>query len=111
MSSLPQDGNTNFSAIFYHDLAPLLQQLPEKMKSMGGSMSEQDRQKFGSIDVNAPPTLAYAYSQGNRIVIGADTEGGAFGLSPASLLGMPHSFQMQEILMNAMGDKDVQKKE
>ena len=25
MSSLPQDGNTNFSAIFYHDLAPLIQ--------------------------------------------------------------------------------------
>jgi hypothetical protein len=78
---------------------------------MGGSMTEEDRQKFGSIDVNAPPTLAYAYSQGDRITIGADTEGGAFGLSPASLIGMPHSFQMQDILMNAMREKGVSKKE
>jgi hypothetical protein len=111
MSSLPQDGNTNFSAILYHDLAPLLQQLPERVKNAGGAMSEQDRQKLGSLDANAPPTLVYAYSLGNRIVIGADTEGGAFGLSPASLLGMPDSFKMQRILMNATGNKDVQKKE
>jgi hypothetical protein len=106
MSSLPQDGNTNFSAIFYHDLAGLMGPLAEKMKSM----SEQDREKFGSIDANAPPTLAYAYAQGDRITLAANTEGGPFGLSPASLIGMPHSFQMQHILMNAMGDKDVQKK-
>jgi hypothetical protein len=110
MSSLPQDGNTNFSAIFYHDLAPLMGPLAERMKSAGGSLSEQDRQKLGSIDVNAPPTLAYAYAQGNRITLAANTEGGAFGLSPASLIGLPHSFEMQHILMNALGDKDVQKK-
>ena len=107
MSSLPQDGNTNFSAIFYHDLAGLMGPLAERMKNM----SEQDLQKIGSIDVNAPPTLAYAYAQGDRITLAANTEGGPFGLSPASLIGMPNSFQMQHILMNAMGDKDVQKKE
>lgn len=39
-----------------------------------------------------------------------DAEGGAFGLSPASLVGLPNSFEMQHILMNALGDKDVQKK-
>jgi ferric-dicitrate binding protein FerR (iron transport regulator) len=106
-SALPQDGNANFSAIFYHDLAPLMGPIAERMKNM----SEQDRQKIDSIDVNAPPTLAYAYAQGDRITIAANTEGGAFGLSPASLIGLPNSFQMQHILMNALGDKDVQKKE
>ncbi|HEX6127310.1 MAG TPA: FecR domain-containing protein [Pyrinomonadaceae bacterium] len=111
MSSLPQDGNTNFSAIFYHDLAPLMGPLAERMKNAAGSMSDQDRQKLGSIDANAPPTLAYAYSHGDRITIAANTEGGAFGLSPASLIGLPNSFQMQHILMNALGDKDVHKKE
>jgi hypothetical protein len=68
-------------------------------------------QKLGAIDVNAPPTLAYAYAYGDRITLAANTEGGAFGLSPASLIGLPNSFQMQHILMNAMGDKDVQKKD
>lgn len=109
MSSLPQDGNTNFSAIFYHDLAPLIGPLAEKMKSAGG-MSEQARQQLSSIDANAPPTLVYAYADGSRITLSANTEGGAFGLSPASLIGIPNSFQMQHVLMNAMGDKD-QKKE
>jgi hypothetical protein len=110
MSALPQDGNTNFSAVLYHDLAPLMKPLAERVKNMGGELTEQQRQALGSIDANAPPTLAYAYAQGDRITLAANTEGGAFGLSPASLIGLPHSFEMQHILMNAMGDKNVQKK-
>lgn len=111
MSALPQDGNANFSAIFYHDLAPLLQPLAERMKNAGGAeLTEEQRKTLGSIDANAPPTLAYAYAQGDRITLAANTEGGAFGLSPASLIGLPNSFEMQHILMNAMGDKNVGKK-
>jgi hypothetical protein len=110
ISALPQDGNTNFSVILYHDLAPLMKPLAEKMKNAGGQLTEEQRQKLGSIDVNAPPTLAYAYAQGDRITLAANTEGGAFGLSPASLIGLPNSFEMQHILMNAMGDKNVNKK-
>jgi len=111
MSALPHDGNTNFSAIFYHDLAPLIQPLAERIKNAGGAeLTEEQRQTLGSIDANAPPTLAYAYAQGDRITLAANTEGGAFGLSPASLVGLPHSFEMQHILMNAMGDKNVEKK-
>jgi len=111
LSSLPEDGRTNFSAILYHDLAPLMAPLAEKMKNAGGSISEQELQKFGSLDANAPPTLAYAYAEGDRITVAANTEGGPFGLSPASLIGMPNSFEMQHILTNAMGDKGVDKKE
>ncbi len=110
MSALPQDGNTNFSALLYHDLAPLIQPLAERMKNAGGELAEEKRQALGSIDANAPPTLAYAYAQGDRITLAANTEGGAFGLSPASLIGLPHQFEMQHILMNAMGDKNVEKK-
>ncbi len=111
MSALPQDGNTNFSAVLYHDLAPLIKPLAERMKNAGGAeLTEEQRQQLGSIDANAPPTLAYAYAQGDRITLAANTEGGAFGLSPASLIGLPHSFEMQHILMNAMGDKNVEKK-
>ena len=109
MSSLPQDGNTNFSAIFYHDLASLVGPLAQKMKSVGGSEAAKDL-PLSSIDANAPPTLAYAYAQGNRITIAANTEGGPFGLSPANLIGVPNSFEMQNILMNAMEEKDVQPK-
>ena len=111
LAVLPEDGNTNFSAIFYHDLAPLMGPLAERMKNAGEQLAQQDSQKLAAIDMNAPPTLAYAYAQGDRITLAANTEGGAFGLSPASLIGLPHSFEMQHILMNALGDKSVQKKE
>ncbi len=109
-SSMPQDGNPNFSAIFYHDLAPLIGGLSERMKNIGGESAGKERQMLSSIDPNAPPTLVYAYAQSDRITIAANTEGGAFGLSPVSLIGLPNSFEMQHILMNAMGDKHVQKK-
>ena len=108
MSALPQDGNTNFSAVLYHDLAPLVKPIADKMKT--AELTEEQRQALGSIDANAPPTLVYAYAQGDRITLAANTEGGAFGLSPASLIGLPNSFEMQHILMNAMGDKNVEKK-
>lgn len=109
-SALPQDGNTNFSAIFYHDLAPLIGPLAQKLKTVGGNDAVKDS-PLSAIDANAPPTLAYAYANGDRITIAANTEGGPFGLSPANLIGIPNSFEMQHILMNAMEQKDVKQKE
>ena len=44
-------------------------------------------------------------AQGDRITLAANTEGGPFGLSPDSLLGLPNSFAIQNILMSAMGEK------
>lgn len=110
MSSLPQDGNTNFSAIFYHDLAPIVSSLAAKMKNVGGEAANEKIKAIGAFDVNVAPTLAYVYAQGDRITLSANTEGGAFGLNPASLIGLPNSFEMQNILMNAMGEKDVKTK-
>jgi hypothetical protein len=76
MSALPQDGNTNFSAVLYHDLAPLMKPLAERMKNGAArQLTEEQRQMLGSIDANAPPTLAYAYAQGDRITLAANTEG------------------------------------
>jgi hypothetical protein len=50
-----------------------------------------------------PPTLAYAYAQGDSITFAANTEGGPFGLSAASLLGMPNALEIQHILSKGMG--------
>ncbi len=50
-----------------------------------------------------PPTLAYAYAQGDSITFAANTEGGPFGLSPATLLGMPNALEMQHIIQRGMG--------
>ena len=51
------------------------------------------------------PTLAYAYAQGDTITFAANTEGGPFGLSPASLLGMPNALEMQNIIEHGMKNK------
>jgi hypothetical protein len=100
--TLPEDGSVNFSAILYHDLAPVLRPLAERApKSQRGALAAA---------AAMPPTLAYAYAQGDRITLAANTEGGPFGLSPDSLLGLPNSLSMQNILMNAMGEKDEGKR-
>jgi hypothetical protein len=95
--TMPEDGNANFSAILYHDLAPALRPLAERAP-------ESQRKALAVAEM--PPTLAYAYAQGDRITLAANTEGGPFGLSPDSLLGLPNSFAMQNILMSALSEKD-----
>jgi hypothetical protein len=106
-SAMPSDGNTNFSAIFYHNLAPLVQPIAERMQGTAKNLPQEQQQALTSLAETAP-TLAYAYAQNDRIIFAADTEGGPFGLSPASLLGMPTSFGLQHILMQGLGDKPSQ---
>lgn len=100
-SALPQDGNANFSAIFYHDLAPLLEPLAERA-AKSKNLSEEQQAALRQLGADQPPTLAYAYAQGDRIVLAANTEGGPFGISPASLLGMPNAFELQHIIGDSM---------
>ncbi|HEY1402907.1 MAG TPA: FecR domain-containing protein [Pyrinomonadaceae bacterium] len=104
-AALPEDGNTNFSAVFYHNLAPLLQPLAGAIGDRAGSLNEDQQKAIAAFAANSQPTLAYAYAQGDRITLAANTEGGPFGLSPGSLLGLPNSFAMQHIMMEAMEGK------
>jgi hypothetical protein len=102
-SGLPADGNTNFSALVYHNLAPLVQpfanRIPDSVKS------DEQRKAIATMAANMQPTLAYAYAFGDRIEFASNTDGGAFGLSPATLLGMPNAFELQHILDMGMRKK------
>jgi hypothetical protein len=102
--TLPADGNANFSAIFYQDLAPLLAPVAGQMQKAAKDMPEEQQRALKSA-ADAPPTLAYAYAQGDRIIFAADSEGGPFGLSTATFFGLPSSFEMQHVLFNAMHEK------
>lgn len=104
-STLPADGNVNFSAIFYHDLAPLLEPIAGQMEKAAKDLPEE-QQRAIKATAEAPPTLAYAYAQGDAIVFAADSEGGPFGLTPATLMGLPSSFEMQHVLHQAMRGKE-----
>jgi hypothetical protein len=102
-AGLPADGNTNFSALIYHNLAPLVQ--PFANRIAGNAKSDEQRKAITDMASSMQPTLAYAYAFGDRIEFASNTEGGPFGLSPATLLGMPNAFELQHILQSGMNGK------
>jgi hypothetical protein len=101
-AGLPADGNANFSAVFYHNLGALV---PAGVASAAGNLPNGPRQAMTALAADMQPTLAYAYAQGDGITFAANTEGGPFGLSPATLLGMPNSLEMQSIIQRGMNNK------
>jgi hypothetical protein len=101
-AGLPSDGNANFSALFYHNLAPLVQPFAERIANSAGNLPQEQQQAIKAMAADMPPTLAYAYAQGDSITFAANTDGGPFGLSPATLLGVPSSLEMQHILQQGM---------
>jgi hypothetical protein len=108
-AGLPSDGNANFSALFYHNLAPLVQPFAERIASSAGNLPQEQQQAIKSMAADMPPTLAYAYAQDDSITFAANTEGGPFGLSPATLFGAPNSLEIQHILQQGMREKSSQK--
>ncbi len=101
-AGLPADGNANFSAVFYHNIGGLV---PAGLASTADKLPSGPQQAVKAITADMPPTLAYAYAQGDSITFAANTEGGPFGLGPATLLGMPNALEMQSIIQRGMGGK------
>jgi hypothetical protein len=100
-AGLPADGNANFSAVFYHNIAGLV---PAGVASAAQNLPSGPQEAIKSIASDMAPTLAYAYAQGDSITFMANTEGGPFGLSPATILGMPNSLEMQHIIQRGMSN-------
>jgi hypothetical protein len=105
-AGLPADGNANFSAVFYHNLGPLVQPFADRIAGTADKLPKEQAEAIKNMAADMPPTLAYAYAHGDSITFAANTEGGPFGLSPASLLGMPNALEIQHILSKGMGRKN-----
>jgi FecR protein len=103
VAGLPADGNTNFSALVYHNLAPLVEPFANRIPT--GSQATEQQKALATMAANMQPTLAYAYAFGDRIEFATNTDGGPFGLTPANLLGMPNAFELQHILEQGLGGK------
>ena len=105
-AGLPADGNANFSAVFYHNIGGLI---PAGLASTAANTAAQlpsgPQEAVKAIAGEMAPTLAYAYAQGDSITFAANTEGGPFGIGPATLLGMPNALEMQHIISRGMGGK------
>ncbi len=101
-AGLPADGNANFSAVFYHNLAPLVQPFAERIANSATNLPQEQQDAIKAMAADMPPTLAYAYARGGSITFAANTEGGPFGLSPATILGMPNALEIQSVLQRGM---------
>ena len=82
----------------------MLEPLAGQMEKAAKSLPEEQQQAIRAT-ADAPPTLAYAYALGDHLVFATDSEGGPFGFSPATLMGLPNSFEMQHVLNEAMRGK------
>jgi hypothetical protein len=102
-AGLPADGNANFSAVFYHNIGGLV---PAGLASTAEKLPRGPQEAVKAIAADMPPTLAYAYAQGDSITFMANTDGGPFGLGPATLLGMPNALEMQNIIQRGMRGKN-----
>jgi ferric-dicitrate binding protein FerR (iron transport regulator) len=85
---LPSDGYTNFSAIFYHNLGPVVGPLAEQVKA-SGALTPQQRKSIDALTANSAPGMIYAYGEPSRIVVASNT--GFMGFDLGTLLTMGHN--------------------
>jgi hypothetical protein len=85
---LPTDGYTNFSAIFYHNIGPVVGPLAEKLKS-SGVLTAQQHQSIDALTANSAPGMIYAYGEPSRITVASNT--GFMGFDLGTLLTMGHN--------------------
>ena len=82
---LPNDGYTNFSAIFYHNLGPVVGPLAAQAKA-SGALTARQKQSIDALTANSAPGLIYAYGESDRIVVASNT--GFMGFDLGTLLTM-----------------------
>jgi FecR protein/Putative zinc-finger len=85
---LPSDGYTNFSAIFYHDIGPVVGPLVEQIKAVG-TLTTQQQQSIATLQANTAPGLIYVYGEPERIVVASNT--GFMGFDLGTLMTMGHA--------------------
>ena len=84
---LPSDRYTNFSAIFYHNIGPVVGPLVEQIKAVG-TLTQQQQQSIALLQANTAPGLIYAYGEPDRIVVASDT--GFMGFDLGTLMTLGH---------------------
>jgi hypothetical protein len=85
---LPSDGYTNFSAIIYHNVGPVIGPLAAQLKA-SGALTPQQRQSVDALTANSAPGMIYAYGEPSRITVASNT--GFMGFDLGTLLTMGHN--------------------
>jgi hypothetical protein len=104
---LPNDGYTNFSAIFYHNIGPVVGPIAEQLKS-SGALTPQQRQSIEALTANSAPGLIYAYGEPDRIVVASNTGFMGFDLGTLLTMGNNGPFLPQMLLGGALSHPALQ---
>lgn len=99
VAALPEDKQANFSALIYQNLAPVIGGMAKRVGRAGALPEDQRR---GMSSLLGGPVLAYAYAQGDGITFALNGEEGPIGLKPSSLMGMPGSFGLRNIIEHSL---------
>jgi hypothetical protein len=94
---LPSDGYTNFSAIFYHNIGPVVGPLVEQIKAVG-KLTPQQQQSIAALQANTAPGLIYVYGEPERIVVASNTGFMGFDLGSLMTMGQGGPFLPQMFL-------------
>jgi hypothetical protein len=98
---LPSDGYTNFSAIFYHNIGPVVGPLVEQIKAVG-TLTPKQQQSIAALQANTSPGLIYVYGEPERIVVASDTGFMGFDLGTLMTMGQGGPFLPQMFLGGAI---------
>jgi hypothetical protein len=99
---LPRDGRTDFSGLFFQNVAPLVGPLSSTLGSM--DLPEEDRQVLDALARGTQPMVALLYGESDRIVFTSSSEGGLLGSGLNSLTGVGGLLGMQQSLARVIGD-------
>ena len=98
---LPSDGYTNFSAIFYHNIGPVVGPLVDQIKAVG-TLTAQQQKSIATLQANTAPGLIYVYGEPQRIVVASDTGFMGFDLGTLMTMGQGGPFPPHLFLGRAM---------
>ena len=101
-SLLAPDGQSNFSALVYQNLGPVLNSLAGGLQAVAPGQKDT----IAALRANAAPSLVYAYGQPNRIEIASS--GSFFGFNLDSVGGAGGPFQVPALLEKALGSHRTQ---
>lgn len=104
---LPSDGYTNFSAIFYHNIGPVVGPIAEQLKS-SGALTAQQQHSIDALTANSAPGLIYAYGEPDRIVVASNTGFMGFDLGTLLTMGDNGPFLPQMLLGRALSNPNNQ---
>ncbi len=103
---LPRDARTDFSAVFYQDVGPLLAPLAGGFSRLeGGSLTDSQRQALADLAADAEPSVAYAYGESDRILFAGTGPGGPFGLGFGTLSGFGGLAALDQVLDQAAAEQ------